>query len=89
VLDAVELVIASANLEAAEDRWHRLQDPLPSTWPFAWCPAVGPAIRLVSGDHERVEHLVLAVRSAPEAQAVWREMSSGVLSGFPLAFVEG
>jgi hypothetical protein len=65
-----------------------LFDPLQPEDRATWHPVIGPAVTLVPGEGERVGHLVLAVRSAARAQAVWREVSDGPLRGFPLQFVE-
>lgn len=88
VLDATQLVIATPDLEAAANRWQRLLDPLRPTEPGAWRPAIGPAIKLVPGDDERVDYLLLTVRSTATARAVWQDVSDGALSGFPLRFVQ-
>jgi hypothetical protein len=89
VLDAVELVIGTRDIEAARHRWQRLFEPLQPAGPLRWRPAIGPAITFVPGGEERVEHLALAVRSAEIAHATWRKLSAGPLSGFPLRFLEG
>lgn len=89
VLDAVELVISTRDTRAARDRWQRLFDPLEPVQPLTWRPAVGPAITLVEGDDERVDHLALAVRSADAAHQVWREVAESTLGRFPLRFVTG
>lgn len=89
VLDAVELVIGTRDAGAARGRWQRLLDPLEPAQPLTWRPAVGPAITLVDGDDERVDHLVLAVRSVEAAEQVWREVAEETLSRFPLRFVAG
>lgn len=88
VLDAVELVISTRDTQAAGDRWQRLFDPLEPVRRLTWRPAVGPAITLVEGDDERVDHLALAVRSAEAASRVWRELAEPTLGRFPLRFVE-
>lgn len=88
VLDAVELVIATRDLDAASARWQRLLDPLQRAEPGIWHPVTGPAVRLVPGDGERVDHLLLAVRSAARARALWNEVSGHALRRFPLRFVE-
>jgi hypothetical protein len=65
-----------------------LLDPLQPAGRASWHPVIGPAIMLVPGAEERVDHLVLAVRSAARARAVWHDASAGTLRGFPLRFVE-
>lgn len=89
VLDAVELVIGTRDTGAARGRWQRLLDPLEPAQPLTWRPAVGPAITLVDGDDERVDHLVLAVRSVEAAEQVWREVAEETLSRFQLRFLAG
>lgn len=86
VLDARELVISTRDAEAARARWQRLLDPLQPTQPLKWQPAIGPAITLVPGNEERVDHLALAVRSPDVADAAWRDVSAH-LTGFPLRFL--
>lgn len=88
VQDAVELVVATADLDAAADRWQRLLDPLVAVEPLLWRPSVGPGLRLVPGAQDRVQHLVVAVRSAGVAQQAWRQVADGPLHDFPLRFVE-
>jgi hypothetical protein len=88
VLDAVRLVIATRDVEAACARWQRLLDPLQQAEPATWHPVAGPAITVVPGDEDRVDHLVLAVRSAARTSAVWHDVQTGALHGFPLRFVE-
>jgi hypothetical protein len=87
-LDAVRLVIATRDVEAAGARRQRLLTPLQSAEPATWHPVFGPAIALVPGDEERVDHLVLAVRSAARARAAWHEASDGALRGCSLRFIE-
>lgn len=87
VLDAIELAISTRDTEAARRRWQRLFDPLEPTDPLTWRPPVGPAITLVEGDHERVDHLTLAVRSVDAAHEVWSEVTQQGLDRFPLRFV--
>lgn len=89
VLDAAEIVISSADAEAARGRWQRLLDPLQPTGPLTWCPPIGPAITLVEGDADRVDHLALAVRSPADADRIWRELAQPSLGWFPLRFVAG
>jgi hypothetical protein len=87
VLDAVELVIATRDTGAAARRWQRLFDPLPPSEPLTWRPSTGPAIRVVQGEDDRVDHLTLAVRSAQDADRVWQDVAHGVLADFPLRLV--
>lgn len=89
VLDAVELVISTRDTEAARRRWQRLLGPLNPASSLTWRPAVGPAITLVEGDDERVDHLALAVRSVETAQEVWSESAQARLGRFPLRFIAG
>jgi hypothetical protein len=89
VLDAVELVISTRDTRAAHGRWQRLFDPLEPVRPLTWSPVIGPAITLVEGDDERVDHLALAVRSTEVAHQVWREVAEVTLGRFPLRFVAG
>jgi hypothetical protein len=88
VLDAVRLVITARDVPAVCARWQRLLDPLQPAEPATWHPVVGPAITVLAGDEDRVDHLVLAVRSAARASAVWHDVQDGALHGFPLRFVE-
>lgn len=89
VLDAAELVISSRDPRAARGRWKRLFDPMEAVEPLTWRPPVGPAITVMEGDDDRVDHLALAVRSEEAADDVWREVAGQILSGFPLRFVAG
>jgi hypothetical protein len=87
VLDAVELVITTQSTDAAARRWQRLFDPLSPVEPLIWRPATGPAIRLLQGTGEKVDHLTLAVRSLENADRVWRAVAHGPLAEFPLRLV--
>lgn len=88
VLDADELVISTIDIIGARARWQRLFDPLEPADSVTWRPAIGPAITLVEGDDDRVDHLALAVRSVEAAQQVWSELAaSGRLGPFPVRFV--
>jgi hypothetical protein len=87
VVDAVELVIATRDVEAARGRWQRLFDPLQPEDGPVWRPMIGPAIRLLAGDDERVDQLTLAVRSVPTAQQSWLEVTQARLPSFPVEFV--
>lgn len=86
VVDALELVVVSRDAGLAQERWERLLGP--PTTDLTWRPAVGPAIRLVEGPAERVDHLTLGVRRLEAAQQVWSESSRGPLRGFPLELAE-
>jgi hypothetical protein len=87
VVDAVELVIETRDLDAARRRWQRLFDPLQPREPLSWHLPVGPAVTLTGGEDERVGDLVLAVTSPPEAAAVWRAVASP-LRQLPLRFTQ-
>lgn len=86
VVDAVELLIGTRDPDAAARRWQPLLGPPEPGGHLTWHPVVGPAIRLVAGQDERVDHLALAVRSVGAAERVWAA-ASGVLAGLPLRFV--
>lgn len=88
VLDAVELVISTSDLSAARSRWQQLLNPLQPDAASTWRPPIGPAITLVEGDDERVDHLALAVRSTAVAERAWRQAANGPLEKFPIRFVE-
>lgn len=87
VVDAVELVIETRDIDAARRRWQRLLDPLQPREPLSWHLPVGPAVTLTGGEDERVGDLVLAVTSPPEAAAVWRAVASP-LRQLPLRFTQ-
>jgi hypothetical protein len=89
VLDAVELVISTRDAGAARERWQRLLDPLQPARHLTWRLPIGPAITVVEGVDERVDHLSLAVRSAEVARHVWEDVAQGTLSRFPLRFIAG
>jgi len=88
VLDASELVIQTRDTEAGSRRWQRLLDPLEPTQLLVWHPTVGPAIRLVEGPGERVDHLQLRVRSRERASRLWQQLADGPLGRLPLQFVD-
>jgi hypothetical protein len=86
VLHAVELVITTTDAAAASRRWQRLLDPLQPAAPLVWRPTVGPALRLVSGAQEQVDHLALAVHSTDLAEQRWRQVASMDIGELPLEF---
>ena len=49
VLDAVRLVIATRDVEAARARWQRLLDPCNPAERATWHPVIGPAIAGAQG----------------------------------------
>lgn len=89
MLDAVELVIGTRDPRAARERWQRLLEPVQPAHGLTWRLPIGPAITLVEGAGERVEHLSLAVRSTEVAHRVWDEVAGGPLGRFPLRLVAG
>lgn len=86
VFDAVELVIASHDPAAAARRWQRLLRPSGAS-DLAWRLPVGPVIRLVPGEDDRVEQLTLSVRDADVAARIWAEAAKPTLAGLPVRFV--
>lgn len=69
VTGVVELVIESSRWQTHVDRWQRLLDPLAPVGPGYWKVGDGPAIRLVKGDEDAVNRVVLGVRSLEHAQS--------------------
>ena len=89
VLDASELVISTRDTGAARRRWQRLFGPGQPAQGLTCRPAVGPAISLIDGADERVDHLSLTVRSVETAHRVWSQVAQHGLERFPLRFVAG
>lgn len=63
-----ELVIAAREIETAVERWRRLLNPIDPSAERVWTIGHGPSVRLVPGDADRVEHVVLRVRSVADAR---------------------
>jgi hypothetical protein len=88
VLDAAELTVVTRDSEVTRRRWQALLDPLRPDPPGTWRLPLGPAVRVVEGDDERVGELALAVRSVQEAEGVWAA-TDPALTRLPLGFLAG
>jgi hypothetical protein len=82
-------VITARDTTAAARRWQQLLDPLQPSEPLTWRPSIGPAIRLIHGDDDRIDQLTLAVRSIESADRVWRETGQEALPSLPLRLTAG
>jgi hypothetical protein len=88
VRDAAQLVISSPEPEAAGQRWQRLLGAPEPGDDLLWRLPLGPTLRVVEGDVDRVHHLDLAVRSPDEAERIWHEVAEPGVGPFPLRFVQ-
>lgn len=62
-----EIVIAAANLEKDKIAWRKLLGaPTPAG---NWSVGAGPAIRLSQGTEDRIQRIIIQVRSLPQAKA--------------------
>jgi catechol 2,3-dioxygenase-like lactoylglutathione lyase family enzyme len=73
VVDVEEVVIGAVDVEMARRLWRRLLDATPSATPDTWQIGAGPAVRLVPANENRVEALLIRVRSLERAKAFLRE----------------
>jgi hypothetical protein len=69
-----ELVVAATDLDA----WRKLLEPASHSPEGTWELGAGPSIRLTSSDTDRVEHLVVGVRSVEKALAVAGELGIAI-----------
>jgi len=80
-----EIVVGASDVDTMRPRWQRLLDPARPTRAGAWQVGTGPAIRIVPAKENRVEELVVRVRSLPRAKAFLR--THGLLAREPAAEV--
>jgi hypothetical protein len=87
VVGLAEVVVGSADPAAAIRRWERLLGPLRADAAGVWRPAEGSALRVIESAAERVERLVLAVRSPERAASIWAERGgNAALEGLEVRF---
>jgi catechol 2,3-dioxygenase-like lactoylglutathione lyase family enzyme len=80
-----EIVVGSSDVVAMRPRWQRLLDPARRTRAGAWQVGTGPAIRIVPAKENRVEALVVRVKSLARAKAFLH--AHGLLAREPAAEV--
>jgi catechol 2,3-dioxygenase-like lactoylglutathione lyase family enzyme len=80
-----EIVVGSSDVVAMRPRWQRLLDPARPTRAGAWQVGTGPAIRIVPAKENRVEALVVRVKSLARAKAFLH--AHGLLAREPAAEV--
>ena len=80
-----EIVVGTSDLATVRPRWQRLLDPARPTRDGAWQVGTGPAIRIVPAKANRVEALVVRVRSLARAKAILH--THGLLAREPAAEV--
>lgn len=82
-----EIVITSPQPTDAANRWQQLLDPLSPTGRGYWELEHGPALRIIEGTADTVDHIVVTVRSlAPINQS--RCELAYVLHGLTIRFIE-
>ena len=64
-----EIVVGTSDVDTMRTRWQRLLDPARPTRAGVWQVGTGPAIRIVPAKENRVEELVVRVRSLTRAKA--------------------
>ena len=64
-----EIVVGTSDVATMRPRWQRLLDPARPTRAGAWQVGTGPAIRIVPAKENRVEALVVRVKSLARAKA--------------------
>jgi hypothetical protein len=67
-----EIIVGVTDLNAAGALWQSLLDPLPPSAPGLWRVGEGPAIRLVQAQENRLQGLVVGVRSLGAAESFLR-----------------
>jgi hypothetical protein len=80
-----EIVVGSSDVATMRPRWQRLLDPARPTRDGAWQVGTGPAIRIVRAKENRVEALVVRVKSLARAKAFLH--THGLLARGPSAEV--
>jgi catechol 2,3-dioxygenase-like lactoylglutathione lyase family enzyme len=80
-----EIVVGSSDVDTMRLEWQRLLDPARPTRAGAWPVGAGPAIRVVPATENRVEELVVRVRSLARAKAFL--YARGLLAREPAAKV--
>ena len=80
-----EIVVGTSDVATMRPRWQRLLDPARPTRAGAWQVGTGPAIRIVPAKENRVEALVVRVRSLARAKAFLH--THGLLAREPAAEV--
>jgi hypothetical protein len=88
LLGVREIVLESADMVAARERWQRLLDPVPQAVPGYWRFDHGPALRLVAGSRDGVVDLVLNVRSVESAKPALQDLARA-MNELPVRLVEG
>jgi hypothetical protein len=73
VVDVKEVIIGAVDLEVARPLWQKLLDPTPSATSNTWHIGNGPAVRLVPGNQNRIQALLIRVASLERAKAFLRE----------------
>jgi hypothetical protein len=89
-----EIVFGAKDVDAATAGWQNLLDPIEKSERGPWRLGDGPAVRLETSTEDRVERLVVRVRSVESAKAALGVTSSGdrvapaELGGLELKFVD-
>jgi catechol 2,3-dioxygenase-like lactoylglutathione lyase family enzyme len=68
-----EVVVGATDLNAATRLWKKLLEPNPRSAPTLWPVGDGPAIRVVRATENKLQGLIISVRSLPQAKAFLRE----------------
>ena len=76
-----EIVVGASDVDTMRPRWQRLLDPARPTRTGAWQVGTGPALRIIPAKENRVEELVVRVRSLARAKAFLR--THGLLAREP------
>jgi hypothetical protein len=80
-----EIVVGTSDVDTMRPRWQKLLDPARPTPAGTWQVGTGPAIRIVPAKENRVEELVVRVRSLARAKAFLQ--AHGLLAREPAAKV--
>ncbi len=72
---ALEVRVGARYIAPARERWARVLNPLQPEAPGYWRLGNGPALRLILNGTDRVQTLVLKVRSLSQARAFLREQN--------------
>ena len=68
-----EVIVGAMDLDGATRLWKKLLGPNPPSAPGLWPVGDGPAIRVVRAKENKLQGLIISVRSLPQAKAFLRE----------------
>ena len=68
-----EIVVGAKDVKRSQEQWQKLLNPLQASSEGVWPVGAGPAIRLIQADKDRIQGLVVNVKSLPQARRFLKE----------------